>query len=193
MLFKGVNMPAKKVIEKETIVDAALDIVRREGMDGLNMRTLAKACNCSTQPIYLSFSGADELKSEVKKRIIEIYCDYRKREILLNAYPEFKAVGMAYIRFAKEEPELFKYLFMRNRVKEAQNDMNEDFISETSVLSNLYKINGDVATQIHIQIWIWVHGIATMYATRYMNWEWEDVSKLLTDAFISIKEHLYKE
>ena len=193
MLFKGVNMPAKKVIEKETIVDAALDIVRREGMDGLNMRTLAKACNCSTQPIYLSFSGADELKAEVKKRIIEIYRDYRKREILLNAYPEFKAVGMAYIRFAKEEPELFKYLFMRNRVKEAQDDMNEDFITETSVLSNLYKINGDVATQIHIQIWIWVHGIATMYATRYMNWEWEDVSKLLTDAFISIKEHLYKE
>lgn len=187
-------MPAKKIISKETILEAAIEIVRREGMDGLNMRTLAKECNCSTQPIYLSFSGADELKSEVKKRIIEIYRDYRQREILLNSYPEFKAVGMGYIRFAKEEPELFKYLFMRNRTKEAVDEkMEKEFVSETSILSNLYEINGNVATQIHIQMWIWVHGIATMYATKYMNWEWEDVSKLLTDAFLSIKEHLYND
>ena len=108
-------MPAKKVISRESIVEAALKIVRRKGMEGLNMRTLAKECNCSTQPIYLSFSTADELKKEVKKRIIAVYRDYRQREIALKAYPDFKAVGMAYIRFAKEEKELFKYLFMRNR------------------------------------------------------------------------------
>ena len=33
-------------------------------------------------------------------------------------YPVYKASGMAYIRFAKEERELFKLLFMRDRTGE---------------------------------------------------------------------------
>lgn len=183
-------MPAKKVISKESIIEAALGIVRKEGMEGLNMRTLAKACNCSTQPIYLSFSGADELKLAVKKRIIDIYRDYRKREIALNAYPEFKAVGMGYIRFAKEEKEFFKYLFMRDRTKEAVDDMEKEFENETAVASNLYNIEGDSAVQLHIHMWIWVHGVATMFATDYQNWDWQTVSNMLTDAFLSIAERL---
>lgn len=183
-------MPAKKIISKESIVEAALDIVRKEGMEGLNMRTLAKACNCSTQPIYLSFSGADELKFEVKKRIIDIYRDYRKREVALNAYPEFKAMGMSYIRFAKEESEFFKYLFMRNRLNETSDEMESEFQIETSVLKNLYKIEGNLANQLHTHMWVWVHGIATMYATGYLDWDWDTVSNMLTDAFLGIKEHL---
>ena len=154
------------------------------------MRTLAKACNCSTQPIYLSFSGADELKSEIKKRIIDIYHDYRKREIALNAYPEFKAVGMSYIRFAKEESQFFKYLFMRNRAEEKYDEMESEFQIETSVLANLYKIEGNLANQLHIHMWVWVHGIATMYATGYLDWDWDTVSNMLTDAFLGIKLRL---
>lgn len=183
-------MPAKKVISKESIIEAALKIVRKEGMEGLNMRTLAAECNCSTQPIYLSFSGADELKAEVKERIIAIYRDYRKREIALNAYPEFKAVGMSYIRFAKEESQFFKYLFMRNRAQEKYDEMESEFQTETSVLKNLYNIKGNLANQLHIHMWVWVHGIATMYATGYLNWDWDTVSNMLTEAFLGIKSRL---
>ena len=190
VIYEVKTLPAKKVISKESIIQAALGIVRKEGMEGLNMRTLAKACNCSTQPIYLSFSGADELKFEVKKRIIDIYRDYRTREVALNAYPEFKAMGMSYIRFAKEESQFFKYLFMRNRAEEKHDEMESEFQIETSVLTNLYNIKGNLANQLHIHMWVWVHGIATMYATGYLNWEWQTVSEMLTDAFIGIKTHL---
>ena len=55
-------MPAKKVVDRDKIVKSALKIVKKEGMQGLNMRTLARACNCSTQPIYNCFSGMDGLK-----------------------------------------------------------------------------------------------------------------------------------
>ena len=33
-------------------------------------------------------------------------------------YPPYKASGMAYIRFAREQRELFKLLFMRDRTNE---------------------------------------------------------------------------
>ena len=64
-------MPAKKIVTKEIILQAALKLVEREGMETLNMRSLANECNCSTQPIYHAFSGMDELKTEVAKKLLE--------------------------------------------------------------------------------------------------------------------------
>lgn len=182
-------MPAKKVISRERIIEEALKIVRKEGMDGLNMRTLAKACNCSTQPLYLSFSGAEELKSALNEKIVQTYRDFLETEVTSGRYPEYKATGMGYIRFAKEESELFKYLFMRDRRSENSDEIATDFEHEAARLKN-YSICGDTATKIHTHMWVWVHGIATMYATGYMNWEWEVVSEMLTDAFLGIKARL---
>ena len=54
-------MPAKKLITRQKIIDTAFQIVQMDGMDSLNMRNLAKMCNCSTQPIYLSFKNAEAL------------------------------------------------------------------------------------------------------------------------------------
>ena len=103
-------MPAKKIITKSTILQAAVKIVRQSGITALNMRTLAQECKCSTQPIYLSFSGIEELEKEVAKEVVGIFNGYIEREVASGKYPEYKAVGIGYIRFAKEEKELFKYL-----------------------------------------------------------------------------------
>ena len=99
---------------------------------------------------------------------------------------------MSYIRFAKEESQFFKYLFIRNRAEEKFDEMEFEFQAETSVLTNLYNIKGNLASQLHIHMWVWVHGIATMFATGYLTWEWQTVSEMLTDAFMGIKQRLEK-
>ncbi len=182
-------MPAKKMISKGNIVEAALGIVRREGMEGLNMRSLAKECNCSTQPIYLSFTGIDELKSAVAGRIVEIYKGYLNSEIASGKYPPYKATGMGYIRFAKEEPKLFKYLFMSSNGASTV-DERSDFNEEVFNIMGQMGIPQDKANGLHAHMWVWVHGIATMYATGYLNWDWDTVAKMLTDAFLGIKARL---
>ena len=190
MLFKGVAMPAKKMISKESIIQAALQIVRKDGMEGLNMRSLAKACNCSTQPIYLSFSGAEEVKAEVHARIIAEYENCIKSELASGKYPGYKATGMGYIRFAKEQPELFKYMFMRDRGGVPTMDEESGFNDEVYKLMQNMGLYQDKAVALHTHMWVWVHGIATMYATGYLNWDWETVSAMLTDAFFGIKARL---
>lgn len=52
-------MPAKKQITKDMILDAALTILKQDGMQAVNIKALAKTLNCSTQPVYLSFKGID--------------------------------------------------------------------------------------------------------------------------------------
>lgn len=176
---------AKKIITREHIVQVACELVSEVGMDGLNMRDLAKRCNCSTQPIYLSFTNADELKHEICKKMIDLYNQYIFDEIATNKYPEYKASGMAYIRFAKEQTQYFKYLFMRNRSNETTNEMAKEFEREAERMTQ-YGINHDKAIAIHTHMWVYVHGIATMYATGYLNWDWDTVSDLLTEMFMGI-------
>lgn len=182
LLFRR-DMPAKKQISKETLIENAFQIVRYEGMDALNMRTLAKMSNCSTQPIYLSFvGGAEELKAEVTKRIADTFDEFIKKEIESEKYPEYKAIGIGYIRFAKEEKELFKYLLMRNRKEECE-WRDASFDKSTYIIMKNYGLYKDEAQKLHAEMWIFVHGIATMFATGYLDWEWDTVSEMITDVF----------
>lgn len=184
-------MPAKKQVTREAIIDSALEIVRRSGIDALNMREVAKKCNCSTQPIYLSFSGSEELKAEILKRATEVFYKFIEKEIAAGKYPEYKAIGMGYIRFAIEETELFKYLFMRSRSHEE--DFEKDsFDKSTFIIMKNYGLYKDDAFTLHAEMWIFVHGVATMFATGYLDWDWETVSKMVTDAYFGLMERMKK-
>lgn len=184
--FKGTTMPAKKIISKRILLDAALQIVRESGIDELNMRTLAKRCNCSTQPIYLSFNGAEELKAELGKRIAEELDIFIGKQISKGDYPEYKAIGMGYIKFAVEEPELFKYLFMRRRTQEYGE--KNSFDKSTYVIMQKYGLYKDDAVKLQTEMWLFVHGIATMLATGYLDWDWQTISEMVTDVFIGLKD-----
>ena len=176
---------AKKMISREQIVQGACELVAEVGMDGLNMRELAKRCNCSTQPIYLSFANADELKQEVFKQMVAKYNQYIFDEIASNKYPEYKASGMAYIRFAKEQPQYFKYLFMRDRSHETTNELATVFEREAERMTQ-YGISHDKVLAIHTHMWVYVHGIATICATGFLDWDWDTVSNMLNEEFFGI-------
>ena len=61
-------MPPKVKVTKEEIIRAAVEIVRRDGHQALNARTVAAALNCSTQPVFSNFSGMDALRMAVVER-----------------------------------------------------------------------------------------------------------------------------
>lgn len=181
-------MPARKIISKDAILNAAFGLVREEGMNALNMRTLAKRCNCSTQPIYLSFKGAEELKCELAAKITEAFYGFLEKEIASGKYPEYKAVGMGYIMFAAEEPELFKFLFMRKRFNKGDFE-SDSFDKATFMIMKNYGLYSDDAYKLHTEMWLFVHGIATMVATGYLDWDLEKVSVMVSDVFLGLTKN----
>ena len=48
-------------------------------------------------------------------------------------------------------------------------------------------ISEDEACVFHLELWLYVHGIATMIATNYLDWNIEFISNALTDAFEGLK------
>ena len=182
-------MPPKAKVTKEEIIQAAVNITRQSGMQAINARTIASLLNCSTQPIFSNFANMDELRHAVYQKADSLCREYMKREMESGKYPVYKAHGMAYIRFAKEERELFQLLYMRDRdgsESPEETDLTDNM--ETIVHGNT-GLGGIDAKLFHLEMWAYVHGIATMFATGYLNLDWELVSKMLTDSYQGLKKH----
>ncbi len=181
-------LPPKSKISKEDIVSAGVDLVRRSGEKGLNARNLAAALGCSTQPIFTNFPSMEELRKSVICKASELYYACLERECAAANYPPYKAMGMGYIRFAAEERELFRLLFMRDRSGEEKSDgETEDVKKSVELIMKGTGLGMNDAFMLHLELWIFVHGIASMIATSYLNWESELVNRMVSDAYEGIK------
>ncbi len=181
-------MPPKVKVTKEDIINAAVDIVRSGGLRAINARTIASALNCSTQPVFSNFATMDELHLAVIEKADMLCGDYIQREIESGKFPTYKASGMAYIRFAKEERELFKLLYMRDRSNETipvSSELEEKMESVVQSNTGLDKVE---ARLFHLEMWAYVHGIATMFATGFFDLDWELVSRMLSDAYQGMRK-----
>lgn len=186
-------MPPKIKVTKEDIVAAALDIVRRSGAETVNARTVAAALQCSTQPVFSNFATMEDLRLAVVQKADAVYQSYVTQETASGNYPAYKASGMAYIRFAKEEKELFKLLYMRDRTSAADNWGDEYFNNTVSFVQSYTGLSEADATLFHLEMWAYVHGIATMFATGFLDLDWELVSQMMTDAYLGLKKRYETE
>lgn len=50
-------MPPRAKITKEMVVDAAFELVRAEGIERVNARTVSQKLGCSTQPVMYHFGN----------------------------------------------------------------------------------------------------------------------------------------
>ena len=99
-------------------------------------------------------------------------------------YPPYKASGMAYIAFAQQEKPLFRLLFMRDRSHEdASPRLGDDVEPLLDLIQQAAGISRESARMFHLEMWIYVHGIAAMAATSFLDWDTELISASLTDAY----------
>ena len=106
-------MPPKCRFTREEIIQAALDLTAEKGVGALTARGLAQRLGSSAKPIFGLFANMEEVQQEVVKAANLRYQEYLWQDMSAGRYPPYKASGMAYIRFAREQKELFKLLFMR--------------------------------------------------------------------------------
>lgn len=111
-------MPPKTKITKEMVIHAALEITRELGVENVNARTVSEKLGCSTQPVMYCFKTIENMKRAVHEKLDELHSEY-----LMNVDPSqgdmMLGIGLNYIRFAIEEPNLFRFLFQSGFAKES--------------------------------------------------------------------------
>lgn len=185
-------MPPKSMFTKDEIIDAALCVIRESGGSALTARALAAKLGCSVKPIFGLFKNMDEVQQEVIKAAARLYQKKMVQEISEKRYPPYKAVGISYIRFAKDEKNLFKLLYMRDRSNEEKAE-GEETQKLIELIQNTTGLDKKTAYLFHLETWIYIHGIATMIATDYLDWDMEFVSNSITDCYIGLKYRFIKE
>lgn len=179
-------MPPKAKVTREMIIEAAFEIVRNEGIQNLNVRTISKKIDCSTQPVMYHFKTIEELKQEVYQK-----ADLYHSEYLMNIQSDnpMKDIGLNYIQFAVNEKNFFRFLFQSNEFsgKNITDLMNsEDLMPIIAILSQAVGVEEQEAKTFFRSLFIFVHGYASMLANNEMVYEKETISNDLDLIFEGI-------
>ena len=178
-------MAPKNRFTKEEMVGAALRVVRAKGIDGLTAKTMADALGTSTQPIFTAFGSMDAVKAAVCAAAIGVYDRYA--DAGLQEEIPFLGVGRQYIRFAREEPELYRLLFLtKTQGCSAVKSMQHLQVMVRPTLMERYRITQEEADVYFRDLWLVVHSLSTLIVTGDCAYSDREISRILTGFSISI-------
>lgn len=170
-------------ITKEMILDTAFSIARREGLNSISNRRIAKELNSSIRPIYYQFKNTEELKLELWKKIDTYFYDYLLNNKLGNM-PLYKQIGINYIRFSRDEKKLFKILFMSdNKLLPSDFILDTDYMKIKDIIRISTNLSDKDIKSFHLKMWLFTHGIATLSANDTILFTDKQISDLLSYEF----------
>ncbi len=192
-------MPPKTRVTESMIIGAAIEVVRQSGFESINARTVSGQLHCSTQPVMYHFSTIDNLKRAAYRHADQLHTKY-----LMNTPPGLDpilGIGLNYIRFAVEEPQLFRFLFQSGYAEE--NSLLEMVDSEEllPVLAAMQAGSGLSAEQtkdVFITVALFVHGYASIIANNHLAFDEKLIAEHLERAWngamlAAVKEEDHEE
>ena len=161
-------MPAKAKITREMIVDAAFAVARETGADNINARTVSERLHCSTQPVMYHFKTIEALKREVYAKADLYHSEYLMD---LKSPPKGAAlgIGMNYIRFAIEEPQLFRFLFQSDHFGgKTLLELIDNEVLLPVLLAMQRTLGFDLAQtkRVFLTVFLFAHGYASIIANN---------------------------
>ena len=180
-------MAPKNKFTKKEMIEAAMQVVRDKGIDGLTAKTMADELGTSTQPVFTAFGSMDTVKQEVYAATVRVYDSYA--DAGLKEKIPFFGVGMQYIRFAREEPELYRFLFLTRTQGQEYSAMKsmqhlQELVRPTLV--NIYHITAEEADLYFRDLWFVVHSLSTLIVTGDCPYSDQEIGQILTGFSISI-------
>lgn len=178
-------MAPKNKFTREEMTDAALRLVREKGMDALTAKSLARELGVSTQPVFTCFRTMEELKRAVRGAAEEAYEAYIQRG-LRSEWPFF-GVGVEYLRFVKENPTLYRLLFLTpEEGGSAIAAMTRTLTMVRDSLVRIYRITPQEAEMYFRDMWLTVHGMATLIVTGDCPYSDRELGEILTGMSLGI-------
>lgn len=165
-------MPPRAKITEEMVVDAAFQVTRADGEANVNARTVAKRLGCSTQPVMYHFAKIEDLKRAVYEKTGRFHTEY-----IMNVPPSrniMLGIGLNYIRFSVEEPNLFRFLFQSGFATENSLFEMVDSDELSPVINAMQRAMGLTVKQtkeVFITLAMFVHGYASIIANNNLRFD----------------------
>ncbi len=177
-------MPPKTKVTRDMIVDAAVEVVRQGGVGRVSARTVAERLRCSTQPVMSHFATIDSLKRAAYAQADRLHTDFLMR--VPPGRDPLLGIGLNYIRFAVEEPQLFRFLFQSGYAPERSLSALMASGEQTPILSAVREALGTDEEQARDVFWtvaLFTHGYASLLADNGMEFDEKQAAVRLERAF----------
>ena len=180
-------MAPRNKYTRDEMIEAAVCVVRKKGFDALTAKALAGELGVSTQPVFTCFHTIEEAKREVRVAAGQVYDRYVQEGLQMEV--PFLGVGKQYIRFAKEEPQLYRLLFLTTNGEKNRSAMDALHHSQELVRESLqqtYHIDAQTADRYFRDMWLVVHSLATLAVTGGCPYSDEEIERILTGFSVSL-------
>ena len=178
------HMARKATVTEKMILDSAFALMREEGFEQVTARKLAEKAGCSTQPIFRLYENMDSLIGDVYKEAALFFDSF------CQSYPKweetpFVNLGMAYIRFATMEKNIFRLLFLSQH--RGSKSMYELLNGNTGAVGKeVAKAKQEGVSDpggLFMKMWIFIHGAACMSLTGDYDLTEKETLGLLVDSY----------
>jgi AcrR family transcriptional regulator len=165
---------------RDEILDAATDLLLEKGNEkGVSIRSVAQRVGVTPPSVYLHFAAKDELMNTVCARHLDRLGEVMRRATTDRTSPveALRAQGRAYVRWAVDNPELYRIAVMGkgwpdNDVDRALKSCVSAHLStsiQTLMTEGIYP-QGDPAA-VALELWAAAHGVASLLLSRpYLPW-----------------------
>lgn len=160
-------MPPTVRFTRDAVLHAACQLMRREGMEALNARAIAKELGGSTQPIFRLFTNMEDLHRELILYVARQFQAHAEADMAQSDSPYIQ-LCTTYLLYGRDEPELFKLLFMRDRVSEGQYSEQTNFDLVFNIIKKETPLDDETALRFFERTWLFIHGLAVCIATKYI-------------------------
>lgn len=179
-------MPPKPKFTREEIVQTALDVVSRKGVEALTAKELGDALGSSARPIFTVFTSMKEVQDAVRAAAMRRFESFAEQK--LPGMPLFKQVGMWMVLFGAREPKLYQLLFMQeNRNAVSFDDVFGELgpTAETCIalIRETYSLSETEARLLFENVWIYTFGVGALCATRVCHFSEERLGEMLSTEF----------
>lgn len=170
---------------RPALIDAARDVLARDGYDGLTIRRVAERAEYSLGTVYSYFADKDDLLYTLVRRDFARLTE-RLRTIRDNhaGATAVREILLSYVRMGLEQPQSYEIMFML-KPKLASRDASDETdehayaifrgcIVQAMERGEFRRLNADVLAQM---LWASVHGLVSLRLTL-SDFPWEDTTRL---------------
>ncbi len=189
---KKVKSNKELLSTKDAIIAVAMERLKKDGALNLSLRDIAKHAGLSSMAPYRHFKSKEELVAAVSeighRRLCEVFLQIERK--YLDPKERFRAMGKAYLMFARENPELYKLMFGAsmpnpNEYQELEKACDECFgyLERTITYCQHHGImKGKPVDAFAMLVWSSIHGLSMLLIEGVLEHAMNDYSeRTLTD------------
>lgn len=179
-------MTQRTVFTKEKIVEAAYQLTREAGWQGVSARSIAEKLGSSTMPLYSTLKSMGDIETEVRARAEACLHEYQGRrsvsEPLLSS-----AVG--YISFARDEKNLFRFLYVDKPLaanRPGAGGRAVDAVKTGGIVDIVDQAAVAMEDPRILKSWAFTHGLASLISSGVLDLSDELIARLLLEVGAAI-------